>query len=77
MARRETDRLGIAWQPLHGIRKSAVVKLYEESCTVPEIAAITGQSVEMVIFYTRDHDRVLLAELAAAKASQNHKDPEG
>jgi hypothetical protein len=35
----------------HGLRKSAVVMLLEAGCTTAEVAAITGQSFEMVERY--------------------------
>ena len=35
----------------HGLRKSAVVMLLEAGCTTAEVAAITGQSFDMVEHY--------------------------
>lgn len=47
----------------HGLRKSAVVMLLESGCTDAEVAAITGQSREMIEHYAR---RVSQSKLAAS-----------
>ncbi|MGC6498230.1 MAG: hypothetical protein ACON4I_10025 [Candidatus Puniceispirillaceae bacterium] len=54
----------------------ALVKQLEAGSTVPEIAAFTSQGFDMVEYYARDHNRVLLTKRAAAKASQNPLDPD-
>ena len=54
-------------KPLHGIRKLAVVSLIEAGCSVPEVAAITGQTKQMVEHYARDFDRSKLAKSGMKK----------
>jgi integrase len=54
----------------HGLRKSAVVFLLEAGCTVPEVAAITGQSWEMVEHYAQQVNQRKLARAAILKWEQ-------
>jgi hypothetical protein len=49
---------GLVW---HGLRKSAVVTLIEAGCTPHQVAAVTGQSLEMVEHYGRRYNRKRLA----------------
>lgn len=51
----------------HGLRKSAVVMLLEAGCTDAEVAAITGQSREMVDHYARAVNQRRLAAAAILK----------
>ena len=51
----------------HGLRKSAVVMLLEAGCTDAEVAAITGQSREMVAHYARQVNQKKLAAAAILK----------
>ncbi len=51
----------------HGLRKSAVVFLLEAGCTDAEVAAITGQSREMVEHYAREVNQRRLAASAVLK----------
>jgi len=51
----------------HGLRKSAAVKLAEAGCTDAEIAAITGQTRQMVEHYTKGIDQKRLALAAMRK----------
>lgn len=51
----------------HGLRKSAVVMLLEAGCTDAEVAAITGQSREMVEHYARAVNQRRLAAAAILK----------
>ena len=51
----------------HGLRKSAAVKLAEAGCTDAEIAAITGQTRQMVEYYTKGVDQKRLAVAAMRK----------
>jgi integrase/predicted DNA-binding transcriptional regulator AlpA len=51
----------------HGLRKSAAVKLAEAGCTDAEIAAITGQTRQMVEHYTKGVDQKRLAVEAMRK----------
>jgi integrase len=51
----------------HGLRKSSVVMLLEAGCTDAEVAAITGQSREMVEHYARQVNQRKLAAAAILK----------
>lgn len=51
----------------HGLRKSAVVFLLEAGCTGAEVAAITGQSMQMVEHYARQVNQEKLAAAAVLK----------
>src|SRR5207253_1724489 len=51
----------------HGLRKSAVVMLLEAGCTDAEVAAITGQSREMVVHYAQQVNQRKLAAAAVLK----------
>lgn len=51
----------------HGLRKSAVVFLLEAGCTDAEVAAITGQTREMVEHYARQVNQHKLAAAAVLK----------
>lgn len=54
-------------KPLHGIRKLAVVSLIEAGCSVPEVAAITGQTKQMVEHYAKGFERSKLAKSGMKK----------
>lgn len=51
----------------HGLRKSAVVTLLEADCTTAQIAAITGQSMQMVEHYAKQVNQRKLAASAILK----------
>ena len=51
----------------HGLRKSAVVMLLEAGCTDAEVAAITGQSRDMVAHYSLMVNQKKLAAAAILK----------
>lgn len=51
----------------HGLRKSAVVTLLEVGCTDAEVAAITGQSRQMIEHYARMVNQQRLARAAILK----------
>jgi integrase len=51
----------------HGLRKNAVNALLEAQCTTAEIAAITGQTIQMIEHYGKDHDREHLSRSAVVK----------
>jgi integrase len=51
----------------HGLRKSAVVFLFEAGCTTAEVAAITGQSQKMVEHYSKQVNQKKLAAAAILK----------
>ncbi len=56
---------------LHGLRKNACCSLAEAGCTAPEIASITGQSLQMVEYYIRQADSTRLAQRAVARWERN------
>jgi hypothetical protein len=49
----------------HGLRRSAVVLLLEAGCTDAEVAAITGQSRQMIEHYARHVNQKKLADKLA------------
>lgn len=51
----------------HGLRKSAVVALLEAGCPDAEVAAITGQSREMIEHYAKDVRQEKLARAAMTR----------
>lgn len=51
----------------HGLRKNAVNKLLEVGCTTHEVAAITGQSLQMIEHYSKAVNQVKLAISAMRK----------
>lgn len=51
----------------HGLRKTTAVVLAEAGCSTKQIAAITGQSDQMVEHYAKMADRERLAEAAVTK----------
>jgi hypothetical protein len=58
----------------HGLRKSAVVFLLEAGCTDAEVAAVTGQSREMVEHYSRQVNQKKLATRAILKWEASEPD---
>ncbi len=61
----EKARLGLAGVVFHGLRKNAVVALYEAECTPQQIQAITGHaSLEMVAHYGKGANQKRLATQA-------------
>lgn len=56
----------------HGLRKSAIVFLLEAGCTDAEVAAITGQSRQMVEHYARLVNQKKLAAVAINKWEASH-----
>lgn len=67
MKRPEFAPLKEAGCVFHGLRKSAVVFLLEAGCTDAEVAAITGQSRDMVEHYARAVNQKRLAAAAILK----------
>ena len=51
----------------HGLRKSAVVMLLEAGATEAEVAAVTGQSLQMVVHYGKQVNQKRLAAAAILK----------
>jgi integrase len=54
----------------HGLRKSAVVMLLEAGCTTAEVAAITGQTLQMVEHYAEQVSQRRLGRTAILKWEQ-------
>lgn len=65
--KKDASDLGIAWTPIHGIRRLSIVSLIEAGCSTAETAAVTGQSFQMVEHYAADRNRAMLAERAMDK----------
>lgn len=66
------DKLGFAVVP-HGLRKNAVNSLLRAGCTIPEVQAITGQSVEMVMHYAKRVDQGAMSEAAIIKFERGNR----
>ena len=59
---------GLIGLTFHGLRYTAVAKLFEAGCTVKEVASITGhRSLNMVAKYGRDADQERMAGAAILK----------
>lgn len=56
---------------LHGLRKSAVCMLLEAGCSDAEVAAITGQSREIIAHYARQVNQKRLAARAILRWEQD------
>lgn len=70
---KECKRLGIVPNPpLHGLRRSAIIRLLEAGCTREEVMSITGQSERMVKYYAGQLHKMKLARGAILKL-ENHK----
>jgi integrase len=67
MAREEFAPVRKQRYVFHGLRKSSVVMLLEAGCTDAEVAAITGQTREMVEHYARAVNQKKLAAAAILK----------
>lgn len=57
----------------HGLRKNAVNALLEAECSVAEVAAITGQSLQMVEYYAKERDQAALGRSAILKFEARNK----
>lgn len=57
----------------HGLRKNAVNSLLLAGCSIPEAAAITGQTYQVVEHYAAQINRRKLAGAAIVKLDQNRK----
>lgn len=67
MGRKEFTPIREKGLVFHGLRKSAVVMLLEAGATDAEVAAVTGQSREMVEHYARQVSQKKLAAAAVLK----------
>ena len=66
---------GVGDRVPHGLRKNAVIAFLEAGCTVPEVAAITGQTHAVVEYYAAQVNRRHLGKAAVVKfeAARNKK----
>lgn len=69
----ELDRVGLGEFVFHGLRKTTAVVLAEAGCSTKQIAAVTGQSDQMVEHYSRMADRAKLAKAAVTKLERKMK----
>lgn len=60
------ESLGVHLVP-HGLRKNAVNALLEAECSVAEVSAITGQSLQLVEHYAKKRDQVRIGKVAMGK----------
>lgn len=56
----------------HGLRKNAVIALLEAGCTVAQTASISGQTLQLVEYYSRQRDQRKLAA-DAMRIWEGHK----
>lgn len=61
-----TAKLGVKTVP-HGLRKNAVNALLEAGCTVAEVAAITGQTLQIIEHYAAQVNRKKMGRAAILK----------
>lgn len=57
----------------HGLRRSACNALLEAGCSVAEVEAITGQSLQMIEHYAKERDREHLGRSAILKFEARNK----
>lgn len=69
---RYTRALGVETVP-HGLRKNAVNALLEAGCTIAEVAAITGQTHQIVEKYAAKVNRRRLGKAAIVKLEAHRK----
>lgn len=70
--KRHGDAMGVEVVP-HGLRKNAVISLLEAGCSVPEVAAITGQSYQMVQHYAAGISQRRMGKAAILKLETKRK----
>jgi integrase len=51
----------------HGLRKNAVIALLEARCSIAEVSAVTGQSLQMVEHYAKQRNQPRIASAAMLK----------
>jgi integrase len=57
----------------HGLRRNAVNALLEAECSTAEVAAITGQSLQMIEHYAKERDQGHLGSSAILKFEARNK----
>jgi hypothetical protein len=75
--RQEMQMLRDKERVFHGLRKSAVVFLLEAGCTDAEVAAVTGQTRQMIEHYSRQVNQKRLASSAISKWETAASDEDG
>ena len=75
--KRQQRKLGLTGLQFHGLRRNAVNALLEADCHLPEVAAITGQSFEMVQHYSQEVNQRRLASSAMNKLETSSGKPIG
>lgn len=58
----------------HGLRKNAVISLLQAGCTVPQVAAITGQTHGIVEHYAKRIDQYAMGRAAIEKRDGTNDD---
>lgn len=61
----------------HGLRKNAVIALLEAGCSIPEAAAVSGQSFQMVEHYAKRRNKKGLATAAIHRLESKNKAGKG
>ncbi|MGI9452703.1 MAG: tyrosine-type recombinase/integrase [Geminicoccaceae bacterium] len=68
----EWKRLGVEnGPPIHGLRRSAIIRLLEAGCSVEEVRSITDQSKRMVEYYAAGKHRREVAAGAMIKLGEH------
>lgn len=65
------NAIGLKDCVFHGLRKNAVNALLEAGCSTAEVAAITGQSIQMVEHYAKGVNQKRLAKSAIEKLEKD------
>ena len=69
---KEWRRLGVEdGPPVHGLRRSAIIRLLEAGCSVEEVRSITAQSKRMVEYYAAGKHRREVAAGAMIKLGEH------
>lgn len=55
----------------HGLRKNAVISLLEVECTIAQVSAVTGQSMQMVEHYAKRVNQEALGDAAILKLERS------
>jgi integrase len=64
-------QIGFPGYSRHGLRKNAVNRLLEAGCTTAQVAAVTGQTMQMVEHYAAQVNQARLADEAIRKLIEN------
>ncbi|RDD63614.1 hypothetical protein [Ferruginivarius sediminum] len=64
-------QIGFPGYSRHGLRKNAVNRLLEAGCATAQVAAVTGQTLQMVEHYAAQVNQARLADEAIRKLIEN------